>query len=59
MMESLLLVTRQIHRWVLLLNNFEILSMNMLQDVESLTAQELIDVPTNQNAFNELLLVLG
>ena len=58
-MESLLLVTRQIHRWVLLLNNFEILSMNMLQDVESLTAQELIDVPTNQNAFNELLLVLG
>ena len=59
MMESLLLVTRQIHRWVLLLYNFEILSMNMLQDVESLTAQELIDVPTNQNAFNELLLVLG
>ena len=59
MMESLLLVTRQIHRWILLLNNFEILSMNMLQDVESLTAQELIDVPTNQNAFNELLLVLG
>jgi len=59
MMESLLLVTRQIHRWILLLNNFEILSMNMLQDVESLTAQELIDVPTNQNTLNKLLLVLG
>ena len=59
MMERLLLVTRQIHRWVLLLNNFEILSMNMLQDVESLTAQELIDVPTNQNTLNKLLLVLG
>lgn len=33
--------------------------MNMLQDVESLTAQELIDVPTNQNTLNKLLLVLG
>ena len=59
MMESLLLVTRQIQRWILLLNDFEILLMNMLQDVERLTAQELIDVPSNQNAFNELLLVLG
>ena len=31
----------------------------MLQDVESLTAQELIDIPTNQNTFDELLLVIG